>query len=115
MFDVMETKLQFLWQISSDYTVKLTKFGWRCTALSSPPAGFVSIFNRDLFPVYKDLSGKNVSSVTAWLQRIGLYKDPTGVRSITVGNARPFPAFNLQGQQVPEGLSAGKAPERNQY
>ena len=52
MFDVMETKLQFLWQISSDYTVKLTKFGWRCTALSSPPAGVMSIFNRDLFPVY---------------------------------------------------------------
>ena len=46
---------------------------------------------------------QNASSVITWLQRIGLYKDPTGVRNITVGNARPFPAFNLQGQQVPEG------------
>ena len=46
---------------------------------------------------------QNASSVTTWLQRIGLYKDPTGVRNITVGNVRSFPAFNLQGQQVPEG------------
>ena len=62
-----------------------------------------AIVSTDGLAIRGEQVAQNASSVTTWLQRIGLYKDPTGMKSITVGNARSFPAFNLQGQQVPEG------------
>ena len=46
---------------------------------------------------------QNASTVTTWLQRIGLYKDPTGMRSVTVGGMRLTPAYDLQGRPAVEG------------